>query len=410
MRRTRLLFPALLLTGFLSSQCSLFDSENSDDDDDDGGDGGESGESMKGGASGGAGRASTGGTGSSGKGGAGTGGSGTGGNDGGTTSVGGSATGGSSTGGDGNTGALGGTDPGAGGDASSGGTGGGVESGGTGGALGGTGGAGGGGVSGGAGGAGGSAGTGGSAGGLSCGIGEGFELPIEPGEDSQSGWIDASSNCVGIQGALYPIVDVIGSTMTITDTEGRICVTGTSKRVVGGDFTTYWGARLVIQLNNDGAATALPYDAIAQGVEGFKFTLSGAVMPAEIRPTLFNTASDTQYCKRICASGAQSILITEATVDCWDGESAVTPAGTSLERLEFSVPSSASADVPFDFCIEGFTAILDDTTVGDPGSCVGNTDTCENACGFATETCLCDSSCLQDLTGCCPDFEAVCLN
>jgi hypothetical protein len=409
MRRTRLLFPALLLTGFLSSQCSLFDSKNSDDDDDDGGDGGESGESMKGGASGGAGRASTGGTGSSGKGGSGTGGSGTGGNDGGATSVGGSATGGSSTGGDGNTGALGGTDPGAGGDASSGGTGGGVESGGTGGALGGTGGAGGGG-SGGTGGAGGSVGTGGSAGGLSCGIGEGFELPIEPGEDSQSGWIDASSNCVGIQGALYPIVDVIGSTMTITDTEGRICVTGTSKRVVGGDFTTYWGARLVIQLNNDGAATALPYDAIAQGVEGFKFTLSGAVMPAEIRPTLFNTASDTQYCKRICASGAQSILITEATVDCWDGESAVTPAGTSLERLEFSVPSSASADVPFDFCIEGFTAILDDTTVGDPGSCVGNTDTCENACGFETETCLCDSSCLEDLTGCCPDFEAVCLN
>jgi hypothetical protein len=399
MRHARLLIPALLLTGFLTSQCSLFDSKNPDDDDDDGG---ESGESTKGGASGGAGGPSTGGTGSAGKGG-----SGTGGNDGGTTSVGGSAIGGSSTGGDGNTGAIGGTDAGAGGDPSSGGTGGG---GGTGGALGGTGGASGAGRSGGGTGGTGGVGTGGSAGGLSCGIGQGFELPIEPGEDSQSGWIDASSNCVGIQGALYPIVDVIGSSMTITDTEGRICLQGTSKRVVQGDFTTYWGARLVIQLNNSGDSTPLPYDAVAQGVEGFEFTLSGAVIPLEIRPTLFNSGSATQYCKRICASGAQSILLSEATVDCWDGESAVTPAGTSLERLEFSIPSSASTDVTFDFCIEGLAAIVNDTTVGDPGTCAGSTDTCENACGFATETCACDSFCLEDLTGCCADFEAVCLS
>jgi hypothetical protein len=409
MRHTRLLFPGLLLTGFLTSQCSLFDSKNSSDDDDDGGDGGggQSGESTTGGSSGSgsgrAGRPSTGGTGSAGKGG-----SGTGGNDGGTTSVGGSATGGSATGGDGNTGALGGSNPGSGGDGATGGT---VESGGTGGALGGSG--GGGGVGGSSGGTGGSSGgTGGSGGGLSCGAGEGLALPIEPGEDAQSAWIDGSSNCVGIQGALYPSVDEVGSSLTITDSDGRICVAGTVKRVLSGDFDNYWGARLVIQLNNDGDATALPYDAVTHGVDGFKFTLSGSAVPEELRPTLFNSASATQYCKRVCATGAQSILLSEAHVDCWEGTTGSTPTGTSLERLEFTIPSNELADIPFDFCIEALTAITNGTTVGDPGTCPETTPSgsCEGLCGSTAATCYCDALCLDDLTGCCPDFEAACLN
>jgi len=405
MRHARLLFPAFILTGFLTSQCSLFDSKNSSDDDDDGGDGG-AGQSGEGGTtSGSAGKGGT--TGKGGTGSAGKGGSGTGGNDGGTTSVGGSSMGGSSSGGDGNTGALGGT--GTGGDGAGGGTGGSVESGGSGGSLGGSGGSGTGGSTGGTGTGG--TGTGGTAGGLTCGAGEGKALVIEAGEDAQSAWIDASGNCFGVQGALYPSVDEVGSSMAITDTAGRICVSGVAVQVLSDDFANYWGARLVVQLNNDGSATALPYDAVSHGLDGLRFTLTGSNIPDELRPTFYNSASATQYCKRVCASGSQSILISEAHVDCWEGTTGSVPTGTTLERLEFSIPSNALADVPFDFCIEGLAVIDDGVTVGSPGTCpeTGGPDSCYGLCGGQAANCYCDEFCLDDLTGCCADFEAVCL-
>ena len=402
MRHSRLL--AFILTGFLCSHCSLFDSKNSDDDDDggDSGEGGESGESTKGGSSGSAGRPSTGGTGSSGKGGSGTGGS-----KGGTTSVGGSSTGGSSAGGDGNTGALGGSDPGSGGDGATGATGGTSETGGAGGTLGGSGGSGG--TVGGTGGTGGG-GTGGSAGGVACDDGEGLELVIEPGADTQSAWIDGGSNCVGIQGALYPSVDEVGSSLTITETDGQVCVSGTATRVLSGNFDDYWGARLVVQLNNDGTGAVGSYDAVAHGVNGFEFTLSGGTIPEELRPVLFNFGSATQYCKRVCASGPQSILLDEAIANCWEGVSTATPTGSSLERIEFLIPSNETANVPFNFCISGLTAITDNVTVGDPGTCSEPepAGSCEGQCGL-NPSCFCDVYCIDDLTGCCADFEAQCL-
>lgn len=405
MRQARLLFPAFILTGFLTSQCSIFDSKHSSDDDDDGGDGGagQAGESTSKGGSGGTkgGTTGKGGTSSAGKGG-----SGTGGNDGGTTSVGGSSRGGSASGGDGNTGALGGTSSGTGGDVSSGGSGA-IDSGGSGGTLGGSGGTGG---SNGGTGTGGS-GTGGSGGGLTCGAGEGTDLVIEAGEETQSAWIDASGNCFGVQGALFAAVDEVGSSMTITDTNGRICVQGVATQVLGEDFADYWGARLVIQLNNDGAGTALPYNAVSHGLDGIRFTLTGTDVPDEIRPTFFNSGSASMYCKRVCASGSQSILLSEAHLDCWEGTTGSTPTGTTLERLEFSIPSSSAGDVSFDFCVEDLAVIDDGVTVGSPGVCpeTGGPDSCYGLCGYDADNCYCNVGCLDSLVGCCADFEAVCL-
>ena len=111
------------------------------------------------------------------------------------------------------------------------------------------------------------------------------------------------------------------------------------------------------------------------------------------------------------ATGAQSILLSEAHLACWEGTTGATPTGTSLERLEFLIPSNELADIPFDFCIEALTAITNDTTVGDPGTCPEtSSDSCYDLCGLSAATCDCSADCLDDLTGCCPDFEAMCLN
>jgi len=167
----------------------------------------------------------------------------------------------------------------------------------------------------------------------------------------------------------------------------------------------------VIELNNDGAGTLLPYNAQSHDVTGVSFTLTGSSVPDEIRPTFFNAASATPYCKRICAPGGQSILLTEAYEDCWNENVTATPTGTTLERLEFSIPSRADEDVTFDFCIEDLTARQSTLSTGDPGICplLTDPDSCAGLCGSLGDNCYCDSFCLEDLTGCCADFEAVCL-
>jgi hypothetical protein len=211
-------------------------------------------------------------------------------------------------------------------------------------------------------------------------------------------------------------MDLEGSSITLTETNGKICVSGHAEQVVGEDFDAYWGAFVSIQLNNPGTGVANPYNSTTYGVDGFEFTLTGEDIPVEIRPTLVVNGSTTQYCKRICDSGVQSMLLSQAHADCWEGDTGATPSATALTFLRFAIPSIEAGDVTFDFCIDELAAITDNVSVGNPGECPVTLpdpiDSCVDRClddpslEFA---CQCDGYCLE-YDDCCSDFLDVCVS
>jgi len=317
--------------------------------------------------------------------------------------------GGSGTGGFGGEHAGSGGSGGTGGVSASGGTGGVSASGGAGGVSA-SGGAGGVSASGGIGGVAGKAGAGGS-GALTCSsASDGLAIVADAGKTAGAGWIDATQNCVGIQGAIYTKVDDHGSTMKLTSTDGEICVSGVSKRVEYSDYEEYTGAKLIIDLHTSSTETAGPYDASAYGVKGFAFTISGSSVPGELRPTLTNYGFGTQFCERLCAAGAQELLYGQAHASCWTGTTGTTPAGTNLQYLEFSVPSNSSSDVPFNFCVSGLSAMLDAVPIGDLGTCplTYGPQSCVTGCSGGDSVCHCDSQC-ESFGDCCPDYATECL-
>ncbi|HWP09376.1 MAG TPA: hypothetical protein VNN72_26725 [Polyangiaceae bacterium] len=248
--------------------------------------------------------------------------------------------------------------------------------------------------------------------GTSCFVDHRALVPIVAGAEPGSAWIDGSMNCMGIQGAIFVVADEAGSTITLTESAGQICVKGVAKQVQNDEFDRYWGATVMIQLNSDGT-TEHPYDAVAHSMHVFEATFSGNEFPDEIRGTLVDFNSTTEYCDRICSSGTQSVgLMAQAA--CWeDGVDGPTAAADKLRYLEYHVPSSWAADVPFDFCIGDLTAVEDDHlgrgTGGDcpsagPGSCVGF---CGNYAG--SDNCRCGDYCATEHGDCCADYKVACL-
>jgi hypothetical protein len=260
-------------------------------------------------------------------------------------------------------------------------------------------------------------GTGGVAGsgGLVCGSGQGLALVTEPGADATAGWIDGSTDCVGIQGAVYLDMDAAGSDIYFTSRSGHICVAGHSTQVLDADYQTYWGANVIIQLNNPGNESAEPYNANTYGVDGFSFNLTtnGGTLPGIIRPTLNVDGSAVSYCKQICASGPQSVLLSNAHASCWNGTTGATPSATTLTQLTFSLPSNPDGDLNFDFCIDDLAAITNGVSIGNPGTCTSASTgggSCSGHCGSSVNQvgCYCDSAC-GTYGDCCADYATYCL-
>ena len=189
---------------------------------------------------------------------------------------------------------------------------------------------------------------------LSCDAGEGLQLKSIPGLNA-SGWIDRTTNCVGIQGATYIVPDGGGSSAYFTSTTNHLCVSGLAKHNAVLD-ATHWGVTVAIQLNNNGVAE-MPYDATAYGVTGFDFTLSGASIPAIVRATYRVDGQEPSTARRSAARErsrfSSPTLARNAT--CPTRERPC-PTRASSIRLEFIMPSNTTTDVNFDFCIDNLTA------------------------------------------------------
>ncbi|HEX2674219.1 MAG TPA: hypothetical protein VHM25_25255 [Polyangiaceae bacterium] len=232
--------------------------------------------------------------------------------------------------------------------------------------------------------AGGSGAAGGSAAAGSGGqwIGDAEVLRLTPSD----GWIDANSNLLKIQGAVFGYADSTSTASLLTDFSGlHMCIKGTAAQVdMASDacvnkmftppatdcFGQYWGSAIGLNLNQPldmtldppMGGTPLPYDASA--LKGFGFEVSGNTVPppASIRFKVQDNQGK-EYCNPATSKlkiGVNNFLFSELVTECWGPtiNSLTAETGQSkLIMLVWQVVTNTSTTVPYDFCVSNLRAL-----------------------------------------------------
>jgi hypothetical protein len=178
------------------------------------------------------------------------------------------------------------------------------------------------------------------------------------------GLVATGSNSVGIHGSWFVYSDCADlkglncATVTTPPTSdfpnsgGKMCTSGHTSMAAGA-----WGAGIALELND--GPPQLPYDTVASGIKGFCFQLSGPTIPATTVRVAFPTQdnNDNAYFEAVNTPGQHTVLFADTAQGSW----VTTPASfepTKVTLIQFQIPSSTTASVPWDFCIEGLTAIM----------------------------------------------------
>lgn len=174
------------------------------------------------------------------------------------------------------------------------------------------------------------------------------EVPITPA----NGWVDCGTNTIGLQGSFFTYSD---GTSTVepadfADAGEEICVTG----MAAASGTDIWGAGVGFNLNQDvDSDTANEWDATAAGITGISFNLSA--LPAGGLVRLIYASGGKDYCVEVEAAGAQTVLFSATTEDCWEAGGAAPPE-TTLQAVKWQVAAMTDA-YTFDFCISDIKAV-----------------------------------------------------
>jgi len=136
-----------------------------------------------------------------------------------------------------------------------------------------------------------------------------------------------------------------------TNVGGKMCTSGQTSIATGA-----WGAGIAFELDDDNGQQ--PYNAVAQGVIGFCLQLSGTTIPSTTLRVAFPTQenNDNAPFLALTAPGMHQVLFSETAQGSW----VTTPTTfdpTKIMLGQFQIPAETSAPVPWDFCIEGVTAI-----------------------------------------------------
>jgi len=183
-----------------------------------------------------------------------------------------------------------------------------------------------------------------------------------------TGWVDAGMNTLGIQGPWYSYNDCKDSpadcTLNQTPPEGvfanvggKMCTKGTTALVKAEpEFSTKWGAGIALDLNNAGGvgAVKMPYNASSKGVLGFSFTLTGTA--PGMRVNLPTPATSTASHFVVGVTGSNMVLFSQAMQGSWV-TTRTTLDASQVMSIQFQIPSTMTAPVAFDFCIENLKAI-----------------------------------------------------
>jgi hypothetical protein len=206
--------------------------------------------------------------------------------------------------------------------------------------------------------------TTGSDGGAATGEG-GTGCPGVPLVPDATGYIAPGSNTVGIHGSWFTYsdcTDLMGKNCAMVTSPtgtgfanvgGKMCTSGTTSTATGA-----WGAGIGLELN-DGPPQQ-PYDTETYKVTGFCFQLSGATIPSTTIRVAFTTQenNDNAPFEAITTPGTHTVLFSDTAQGSW----VTTPTvfdPTKVMLVQFQIPSSTAAPIPWDFCIDGMTAVTE---------------------------------------------------
>jgi len=180
---------------------------------------------------------------------------------------------------------------------------------------------------------------------------------------AKTGWIDKKSNDANVQGAVYSYVDTGGSTITpltgptqnFTNAgDGKLCVSGKAAKVVGMDYTKYFGAAMGIDLCHGPAMSTTKYTLSTcpggSKLVGVRFKVTGPAIPPALRATLNETDPLKRKSYVIIASGVNTVKFADAKV--LDDAKAPPVSVADIDGLHFTISTNVLNEVPFDFCIE----------------------------------------------------------
>jgi hypothetical protein len=199
-------------------------------------------------------------------------------------------------------------------------------------------------------------------------------VPIVP---DQTGLIAVGSNSVNIHGSWFQysdcndLHDVNCSTVVTPPTDasafpnvgGKMCTSGMTSTA-----TNAWGAGIAFELN-DGPPQQ-PYNTTANGVLGFCFVLSGTTIPSTSIRVAFPTQdnNDYAYFEAVTTPGQHTVLVSQAAQGSWVAKADLAAfEATKVMLVQFQIPASPPTAVPWDFCIEGVTAITGGTGASGDG-------------------------------------------
>jgi hypothetical protein len=193
--------------------------------------------------------------------------------------------------------------------------------------------------------------------------GAGTACPGVPIMPDAMGMVASGSNSVAIHGSWFEYSDCTDlknmNCATVTtppassfpNTGGKMCTSGHTSMASGA-----WGAGIGLELND--GPPQMPYDTTAHNVTGFCFVLSGNTIPSTSIRVAFPTKNnnDNAYFSAVTTAGQHTVLFSDTAQGSWvTPKSAFEPNAVML--LQFQIPSSTTASVPWDFCVEGLTAI-----------------------------------------------------
>jgi hypothetical protein len=186
-------------------------------------------------------------------------------------------------------------------------------------------------------------------------------VPIAP---DTGGYVAPASNSLGIHGSWFVYSDCVDlknvNCATVTtpsvvgkfpNVGGKICTSGHTSTATGA-----WGAGIGLELND--GPPQMPYDTTVHNIKGFCFLLSGATIPSTTIRVAFPTQNnpDNAYFAPVSTVGQQTVLFSATAQGSWVVTKSLFEP-TKVMLMQFQIPSSTTAPVPWDFCVEGLTAI-----------------------------------------------------
>jgi hypothetical protein len=208
-------------------------------------------------------------------------------------------------------------------------------------------------------------------------------------------WVPREGNAVGIQGAFYILEDGVRDNVPLNDgmphsdlwaDTGAVeeaghslfgldtlvpCVSGTIAQLKGKDGVTdcgfavgdeecdleaFWGGGIGLVLNDSGGETPVqgPFDALAAGIRGFRFVISGDVGGADVTFEASMADYSHLFCRDITVMvpGEVEVPLSDVVSECWfDGGFPVD--ATRLHSLRWKIAAdNSSAHAVQNFCIE----------------------------------------------------------